>query len=64
MLILWAPTLVLLYLEYFLKTFTIFRMSIYRFTRSTANKVNTSNVDKNKLSDLSAKFARFDFTSF
>ncbi|XP_052785868.1 tight junction protein ZO-1-like isoform X3 [Mya arenaria] len=28
----------------------------YRFTRSTANKVNTSNVDKGKLSDLSAKF--------
>ncbi|WAR29516.1 ZO2-like protein, partial [Mya arenaria] len=29
----------------------------YRFTRSTANKVNTSNVDKGKLSDLSAKFS-------
>ncbi|XP_052215342.1 tight junction protein ZO-1-like isoform X1 [Dreissena polymorpha] len=28
----------------------------YRFTRSTANKVTTSNIDKNKLSDLSAKF--------
>ncbi|KAL4216328.1 Tight junction protein ZO-2 [Mactra antiquata] len=28
----------------------------YRFTRSTANKVSTSNVDKSKLSDLSAKF--------
>ncbi|XP_052785873.1 tight junction protein ZO-1-like isoform X7 [Mya arenaria] len=32
----------------------------YRFTRSTANKVNTSNVDKGKLSDLSAKFRTDD----
>ena len=28
----------------------------YRFTRSTANKVSTSNVDKTKLSDLSARY--------
>ena len=28
----------------------------YRFTRSTVNKVSTSNIDKSKLSDLTAKY--------
>lgn len=28
----------------------------YRFTRSTANPVNTANIDKSKLSDLSARY--------
>eukprot|EP00105_Crassostrea_gigas_P017858 XP_011435800.2 PREDICTED: tight junction protein ZO-1 isoform X2 [Crassostrea gigas] len=30
----------------------------YRFTRSTANPVNTANIDKSKLSDLSARYRK------
>ena len=36
----------------------------YRFTRSTANKVSTSNIDKSKLSDLSAKYRYVLFAPF
>ncbi|KAJ8311679.1 hypothetical protein KUTeg_011034 [Tegillarca granosa] len=32
----------------------------YRFTRSTANPVSTANIDKSKLSDLSARYRRDD----
>ncbi|XP_061190159.1 tight junction protein ZO-1-like isoform X3 [Saccostrea echinata] len=33
----------------------------YRFTRSTANPVNTANVDKSKLSDLSARYRAYNY---
>ncbi|XP_056002922.1 tight junction protein ZO-1-like isoform X20 [Ostrea edulis] len=33
----------------------------YRFTRSTANPVNTANIDKSKLSDLSARYRAYNY---